>query len=545
MQLVGALTSGIRGAENGTASLFVRGTSAKASYWLDFEATLQVTSGADLQLDANGSVEVYVNQPVDIVARDAGGTTVRSFTDGGGAGAVEVVSQSFTGVDYASGATAAQEPTTLSAIMNLWLTNAGAIDWKVLVGSTATTLRSFASSVGGLYINVKDSAYGATGNGVSDDTAAIQAALTAASTNGATVVFPPGTYLVSAALLCTCGTSLLGTGGRSATTIKLSHATANTLSVTANAGKLTSISGLTFSLATANSGYQLTSATATDVVVRECLFTNNSQTNTGRQVDAGGPVTLFKVDFITGPSAANSVYAALGVTAFGCTTTVTAGAYSASAWHLTTGGTVVACTFDLSAVTSGSHYALRLESLSSTAANAAIANSFFGAAVGTTTVSIQRATAFGNRRGASVVFAYTGQTSNTTFSNSYSLDMERTYRQVDLFAASTYTIPDDTGTLVLNYTNAGNTPTLTLPSFEIGKRWRLVFHNNRAANLVGLAWDFGTSGAESLVQGSGSGGGTLAAFTANTYTVFDFQALYVNLKNVWFGSISAYDVAEP
>lgn len=44
-------------------------------------------------------------------------------------------------------------------------------------------------------INVKDSAYGALGDGVTDDTAAIQAAFNAVPANGGTVYFPSGTYL--------------------------------------------------------------------------------------------------------------------------------------------------------------------------------------------------------------------------------------------------------------------------------------------------------------------------------------------------------------
>jgi signal transduction histidine kinase len=49
------------------------------------------------------------------------------------------------------------------------------------------------------FLNVKD--YGAIGNGVADDTAAIQAAITAiGATTGGTIYFPQGTYLVSTTL---------------------------------------------------------------------------------------------------------------------------------------------------------------------------------------------------------------------------------------------------------------------------------------------------------------------------------------------------------
>ncbi len=51
---------------------------------------------------------------------------------------------------------------------------------------------------GGQVFNVK--AYGANGNGTTDDTAAIQAAITAAVVTGGTVFFPPGTYDITSTL---------------------------------------------------------------------------------------------------------------------------------------------------------------------------------------------------------------------------------------------------------------------------------------------------------------------------------------------------------
>lgn len=61
------------------------------------------------------------------------------------------------------------------------------------------------------YVSVKD--FGAVGDGIADDTAAIQAALDA-SVNGGSVVIPPGTYLHSSRLIVKNGTrAVIGTGG--------------------------------------------------------------------------------------------------------------------------------------------------------------------------------------------------------------------------------------------------------------------------------------------------------------------------------------------
>lgn len=62
------------------------------------------------------------------------------------------------------------------------------------------------------YLDVRD--YGATGNGSTDDTAAIQAALnTAESYGGGIVFFPPGTYLISATLLLPSKVYMKGVAG--------------------------------------------------------------------------------------------------------------------------------------------------------------------------------------------------------------------------------------------------------------------------------------------------------------------------------------------
>jgi hypothetical protein len=69
------------------------------------------------------------------------------------------------------------------------------------------------------WINVKSAPYNAIGNGIADDTAAIQAAINAltqtGTARGGTIYFPPGSYLCSGSLSCNSmyGVVFLGAGG--------------------------------------------------------------------------------------------------------------------------------------------------------------------------------------------------------------------------------------------------------------------------------------------------------------------------------------------
>lgn len=108
------------------------------------------------------------------------------------------------------------------------------------VGPVNTALAGIASSA---VFNVKDPRYGAVGDGVTDDTAAIQAADTAAAVAGGTVFFPPGTY-AAAALSISSGVVWKGAG--MGLSVLLATGSGSPVLLNINAATNVYVEGLTF-----------------------------------------------------------------------------------------------------------------------------------------------------------------------------------------------------------------------------------------------------------------------------------------------------------
>ncbi len=290
MQLLAPLASGIRGAENGTVEIFVRGTAALASYYTDFEATSIVLPTTGVDLDANGRLEAYVNQVVDCRCKDSDGNVVLTFTAGESAENVEYQGVSFTGTDYETAATGTGSgfPVMLQAILDRWLTSAGAPDWEVLLGGSAVGLSVLASALDGLVFNVQSETYGALGDGATDDTAAIQACIDAANAVEGIVFFPPGTYVTSSALLPKKA-SLVGASA----IVNLNHASANVLTYsTAHGDRQRLLYGLTLTPTQNNSGTIVSLAATTNLAVSGCVFGNGLSNQGDAIVCSSGSVTL-------------------------------------------------------------------------------------------------------------------------------------------------------------------------------------------------------------------------------------------------------------
>lgn len=201
MHLVSALASGVRGAEQGLARVYVRGTKTAAAYYMSFEGLAPNTSGDPIQLDANGGAEIYVNVPTTIEVTSPAGLVVRNFVSSASAPNVEVRSVSFTGTDYDDGAgqpkSGPSKPTTVQAVLDKVKASFGAEDFNVLAGGATKTLQAALASFSGLFFNVKDPTFGAKGDGVTPDLSAFDAAASAAqAANGGIVFIPPGTYIL-------------------------------------------------------------------------------------------------------------------------------------------------------------------------------------------------------------------------------------------------------------------------------------------------------------------------------------------------------------
>jgi hypothetical protein len=250
MHRLEALIAGVRGAENGTVDLYLRGTSTVATYYTDFEGTASA-SGAAIPLDANGGAVVFVNALVRVVVKSALGATVREYVAGDAAPAVELRSLSATGAAYVGGALAPGNPTTVKAWADSWIASAGAPDFQVLFGGVATDLDTALAAVAGLrYYIITDPTYGAVGDGLTNDLAAIQAAINAANAAGGGVVFiPKGTFLVNGTLTGYSTVSFLGYS-RDLSTIEVASGSASLMTGAAPAGFARisfTISGATYS----------------------------------------------------------------------------------------------------------------------------------------------------------------------------------------------------------------------------------------------------------------------------------------------------------
>lgn len=307
MQLVAPLLAGVRGAEEGAAHFFARGTSNRATVYSDFEATHGDSSGV-LALDSYGGGVAYVDQLVDVDVRNANGETVRRFVAGKTATGVEVISSAFTGTDYETALTGLAKPLTLRAVLDRWLESAGAPDWKVNLNGEDVSIEGAIAHLSGFLRNVKAPEFGALGDAETDDTEAIQACMDAGP---GIVVFPAGTYLISDALAVPSDVWLWGVGAMAASSGSGAHIVCTEddttiMSFAGHGGPRQLVQGLRFSGSGAPGSGFFSIAAGARVEFRNCsLNTSDSEATSTAVIANAGDCALVFSEIQSGVSGSN------------------------------------------------------------------------------------------------------------------------------------------------------------------------------------------------------------------------------------------------
>lgn len=269
--LVQHLATGSRKADgsanaSGRVWFFEPGTTTEAVVYEDADAQVQVTQ--PVTLDAAGKAEIYVTNPVRLKTEYVVSTGVYATLDdfevlSASAPSVGVRNEGWTGVDVDTGSIVAGGDTNLDDVLTSLFTSTGGVDgkYKESAGATARTLKSV---IAGIQVSVKD--FGAVGNGIADDTTALQAAINrVGALGGGVVYFDPGTYLISSPITMSSlsSVSLVGSGV-GASEIVNTNATGNALTLTSCSSF--AIYGLQFSHATSSTGAAVSATGCTNIL---------------------------------------------------------------------------------------------------------------------------------------------------------------------------------------------------------------------------------------------------------------------------------------
>jgi len=191
---------------SGRCRFYQPGTLTPVTVYADSAAATAITP--PLILTAGGTGVAYTQQPTRLIVKDS--LDVTTLFDGN-------VNTGRAEAEYIqSSAVNGGSETRLQTLLDAWSTAFGGSAglWKYKAYSDATE-RNPGDVLTEREVSVKN--YGAVGDGVTDDTAAIQAAITRVSTSSGGVVFlPAGTYQLSSALtIGTTGVNIVGTGAKS------------------------------------------------------------------------------------------------------------------------------------------------------------------------------------------------------------------------------------------------------------------------------------------------------------------------------------------
>ena len=240
----------------GTLSSFAAGTTTPQATYTTSSGTIANLLSITLGVDGRPPNEIWLTSGIayKFVLKDVLGNTIASGTYDNitGINDIGVISTSITSL---AGLRAVDKTKVSQVFVTGYTTQADGGGGQYYYDSTDTSSSDNGGTIivatdggrwklaKGFSISVKS--FGAKGDGVTDDTAAIQAGINALATTGGALSFPTGTYNVSTNITqpYSTGIQLVGNGPAS-TVIRTTSATNEVLTVS---GALTYISGIGFS----------------------------------------------------------------------------------------------------------------------------------------------------------------------------------------------------------------------------------------------------------------------------------------------------------
>lgn len=330
----GVTTSAGVAVASGKAHFYALSTTTPVTVYSDATGSTPITQ--PLTLTAAGTGTVYTVGAARMVVKDALDTStvldvnVNTPREDG----IYVTSPSFNG----------GSETTLSTILDGWSTAfGGAAGYFQYKYSSAATERNPGDWMHDAFVSVKD--FGALGDNSHNDTTAIQAAINAAQSTGAGIVFfPQGTYLITSALtVTTTGLELIGAGD-TATIIMTTDSTIDAFqfNVPSSAPLSCRISKIGITSSGSSTGSAINVAGSTGIFIED-ISTPTERFRFGVTVNASSGLTVIHGSGIVVRSA-DASSAAVNITSSGGTVYISdsrLASYGAHAINVSSGATVL------------------------------------------------------------------------------------------------------------------------------------------------------------------------------------------------------------
>ena len=168
--------------------------------YLDRDKNAAATlDGGGYRLDQAGKIALFIDTTCKVIVQDTNGVNVDSFVYevATNAGLVEILNPGFTGVSPTSGALVAGGRSTLDTALSSLYSSLGGLDGKYrgVYGTADTNVKTEIEQLG-----LTPQRFGAKGDGVTDDTNALQNMANAQSASGLPVFLPRGTYKISSVI---------------------------------------------------------------------------------------------------------------------------------------------------------------------------------------------------------------------------------------------------------------------------------------------------------------------------------------------------------